>query len=569
MIDSILRNRFLLDFIRNYYFYNVPLIFLIQIILIVGLLFFARKRVFILLGEIPKSAYIALAAVLILQLIVVLAFNKPFMSDMDAYEYLESARFLINGQMIKFYSSFQHGHTWAVFLAFLFKIFGESYKVADWFNIFCSIGSSVGVFFLSWILFRKKTVSVFSALFFAFYRDTIIYSAVFKGEAAVCCFFAVWFLFFCVISFETDDWKLYGVSVLILAFLINIRQEMGIYIPVFFAGFFLLRKNPAKLKTTFILPAVLFLIFGFGYYYNFSTGFYAFYSGNEQSMAFISNAEKAKSLLQNHFSFLPINRLTMRFAFFLKNSGWQFMYWFGALRILFLLSFAGVLLKERTSRQYAFLFLTFVLANAAYWLHGDLPVGRFFMHAFPAFSILMVFGFTSLFENLSAKLKPKLILSLFFIAISLLQIAEAKSVFNGLNYRLLKELSAQNVMEASKNIKRLYKYNAFSVIVPTRGPDSEWRFNTPYTMRTLTDLFFGMETPWKESKKSYEKEIIPFYKWGDQRYVLVAYDFQDYHKYMNDKALSQCKTEVLFKQSDTYVYSLSDCKGMKRPGETR
>ena len=567
MIFNTLKSYWLLENLERYYLHNILAISSLQALIIIVLVALSLKQIRTLFAGLDKNAYLWLAVLVGAQLIAAFVFNQPFLGQSDEWEELYSAKLLAVGNIPLFADSFRHGTTWQVILAGFFLKFGFDPEIASILGICSAAMASIAVFHLSYALFQSRLAALAAVFVLIFSPDIFLNTVVYKGKPMIACGFAAVFLTLSVISFRLDDWKMHTAALLTGAFLINIRQDLGIYIMIFVIGFMLLNKGTSPDKRQFLkwlIPCAALSFFGSVYYFNLYRGLDCFYSpGPIQGYCIYRHDLLTAHFLQSIFTG-HINPQILMLVNIVRNSGAIFRCWFSGRGLLGLaLMILPFLTGARKHiREMVFLALTFALLNSPYLLHNTDMEMRFLIHGYPVFAVLAGYGFSLI----AGILKPKIIIAVCLTAViaSMQPMADAlhQGEFQASFYHDKSGYKA--VKLADDKIPSVYGETPPVYLVEGLDELNMWNFLTERTVVSLQDLSPNLDKLvglGRYSEKDAADYRMPLEIFGKAQLRLVGRETPNNMVQARYEAVfRQCKARKLSGFTKFAIYELSGCK---------
>ncbi|NIO20161.1 MAG: hypothetical protein GTN76_05300 [Candidatus Aenigmarchaeota archaeon] len=245
-------------------------ILLLNFILVCVLFVLNYKDIFSYFKRIKKTAWIIFILILIVGSIVRVAWPGCMSSDGLCWNYVGEAETILKLREVPF-SKYSSGYPFILAISFFF--FGLSYHTILYLNIFLSSLTILLVFLLTYALFKRDEISLFSALVYSLLPMPIHY-AKFGASEVTGTFFATLAVLIFIVSLNVNKRNLYYLSGLLLVFAMHARLDNAILVPVFILGLFLYRRKISLKRLK--LPLLIFLIFMLPvsfYYVNFTTNF--------------------------------------------------------------------------------------------------------------------------------------------------------------------------------------------------------------------------------------------------------------------------------------------------------
>lgn len=238
-------------------------ILLLNLILILVLFYLSQRDIISRFRKIGKTAWIVFLIILIIGAGMRVFWPSCMAADGLCWNYVVRGQEMLDTQTVSIFK-YSSGYPFMIALSFFF--FGSSLETVLYLNLLMSILTILNVFLITWVLFRKESVALFSALVFSLLPVPVIFARISASEVTAT-FFATLALLVFLISLEADKKRLYYLAGLLLVFAIHVRLDSSIFIPLFAIGLYLKRKDIsfAKLK----MPLLLFAVFMIpvSYYY--------------------------------------------------------------------------------------------------------------------------------------------------------------------------------------------------------------------------------------------------------------------------------------------------------------
>ncbi len=235
----------------------VPLFSLITFLLLIILLFLNRKYFGKYLRKIKKKTWVILVLIFILglalRLFLPLHYHKQ---GNDEFEYMEAAKSLT--------VDFREGNYlrsigWPLIIAIFFSLFGVNNWVAIYLSLFLGSLTIFNIFFLSLVLLKNKKIALWSAFLFSLLPLHIAWSG--SAETNVpSLFFITLTLFFYIFYTKEKKYSLLWLSIISLAFTVQVRPENYI-LPILFVFYFFIyeykgKESFKKINFNFLWPWV-------------------------------------------------------------------------------------------------------------------------------------------------------------------------------------------------------------------------------------------------------------------------------------------------------------------------
>ncbi len=384
---------FIEEFLRDHYF-NISTLHLFLILILFFLNFSSIQKKF---NRIKKKTWISLLIIVIFGLFVRLWLSpagdpiyagweskmaaKYFFLDhkhhfclVGNYEYCEKYEF----QRIE-----RPGLPYLLALSFLF--FGISNETVFYISILFGILTVLGIFLLSYVLFKKENPALFSALLLSVLPLHIFFSS-FCDESNVALFFSILTILIFLISLEINTIQLYSLSFLFLVYSMAVRVENIVLLVVFAFCFLIYKKKKLRNLQEFIykklsVPLILFFVFGF----------------LPWSYWFIFSYELG---LAGEISF-GLTYFWDNFLFLIRHWSGYIQYFLGLLFLFFLgLSW---LYFHKYNQQIFLLGIWFVAFNLLYLSYNGPHQLRYILMTYPPIVLLFGVGVQAFIEKLKIK----------------------------------------------------------------------------------------------------------------------------------------------------------------------
>jgi len=239
------------------YNHLLPLTALESCILLSVFLWVSRTHIGEVLSEVGKKTWAILALILASALILRLVI-PPIQHIMyiDEPWYMEAAK-----NMLQSFSqgSYPKAIGWPFILAISFLLFGVSNWVAIYTAVVLGTLTILNVFLLTYIITKKKAVSLFSAVIFSLMPLHIRWSA--SAETNIpSLFFVTLTLFFCFLYYRKKIYSLLWLAISSMIFTALIRPDNWLLIPLFFLGCLIFKVKIPPKRIIFILFVLIVLI---------------------------------------------------------------------------------------------------------------------------------------------------------------------------------------------------------------------------------------------------------------------------------------------------------------------
>ena len=246
----------MLDQLNAIFHDKIPLFILINFILLIILIFLNWRYIKKFLLEIDKKTWILLILIFVSALLVrILIPPHHHIMYIDEAWYMEAGKdMLLTGNQ----GSYTKSIGWPFILRIVFGVFGISNWVAIYTSIFLGALTTFNMFFLTFIITKKKGISLISALLFSLFPAHIRWSATAENNV-VSLFFITLTIFFCFLYYRNKKASLLWLSIISLAFTVQFRPENHIFIVLFLLGC-ILYQSFKKLNLKFITPLLILAI---------------------------------------------------------------------------------------------------------------------------------------------------------------------------------------------------------------------------------------------------------------------------------------------------------------------
>jgi hypothetical protein len=360
-------------------------LFQLQCLLIAALGIGCRKIAAERLRRVPRALWLSIGAVVLAQAFALLVLRRPFAGLSEEWEELYLGKLLSEGRVLEFKLIFRHGPTWPLILSQALRLGAPGPEAPVWLSIGAALLTGVCLFASGSLLLGDPAAGLAAATLFAVSPSMMKNSAVFHGKpiAALALTGLCWTaLGLCA---GGRSWRARGLLALLLAALIQLRQELGLYVPVFALGTALLSGGKLQERARdWLIPAGLLALFGGFYYVCLANGLDAFVRAAGQGPTVLDSTADCAGALACAGKFAGVS-----LAFWLSR-------WELPVAALFLF---GALPDARIPRRPALLLAgAFVLHNLAYVLHNSLPEERFLVQAYFPFLLLAGAGAVKLWR---------------------------------------------------------------------------------------------------------------------------------------------------------------------------
>jgi len=149
---------------------------------------------------------------------------------------------------------------WPFILSISFFIFGLNNWVAIYTSIFLGALTIFPMFFMAFLITKRKNLSLIATIFFPLFPAHIRWSAT-AGETIASLFFIIISIFFCFLYYRNKKTSLFWLAIISLIFASQFRPENTLFLVFFFLGCFIFEKESFKRKILkFIFPAILWIL---------------------------------------------------------------------------------------------------------------------------------------------------------------------------------------------------------------------------------------------------------------------------------------------------------------------
>jgi len=237
---------------------KIPLFILINFILLIILVYFNREHIKKFLLKIDRKSWIILALIFFaaLTLRIMIPPHHHIMYIDEAW-YMEAGKdMLLTGNQ----GGYAKSIGWPFILRIVFGLFGISNWVAIYTSVFLGALTIFNMFFLAFIITKRRDISLVSALLFSLFPTHIRWSATAENMVASL-FFIPLTIFFCFLYYRNKKTSLLWLSAVSLAFTAQFRPENYIFIVLFLLGCALYgHQFFKKLNLKFIAPWLILVI---------------------------------------------------------------------------------------------------------------------------------------------------------------------------------------------------------------------------------------------------------------------------------------------------------------------
>lgn len=372
---------------------TIPFILSILFIVLCVLLFINRKYFRAYLKLIDKKTGIILILIFCFALLLRI-FIPPLQHIMytDEAWYMEAAKNIVESGT---HGEYMKSLGWPFFLSLCFRIFGINNYVALFASILLGALTIFPVFFISYILFRKKILGLVSSILFSLLPLHIRWSSTAETNVASLFFVSLTICLF-LLYFKKKKNTLLWLSLVSFAFTAHFRPENYSLILLFFFGIFLFFKPIYRwfnLKRVLLIILLSLLILpNLVHVLDFQT------STNWLEKESSGNIQGSNWSFQN-------------FVYNSRNYGSQLFngdYYPLLISIFFILGLLFAL--KENNKDTLFLLFWFILLWSIYFSSWFQTLGgntRFFLSFYPLFSIFSSFGIFKISHILESSLKIK------------------------------------------------------------------------------------------------------------------------------------------------------------------
>jgi hypothetical protein len=350
----------------------------------------SRRR----LSRVSPAFWSALGLLLVVQAFVLIANRRPFAGLSEEWEELFLGKLLSEGRLVEFKLLFRHGTTWPLVLSQALRLGLPGPDAAVWLSLSAGVLTTACLFAAATLLLGDPAAGLAAAALFAVSPTMLRNSAVFHGKPIA------------ALALSGLAWTALGLCAgnralrprcllaLLLAALIQLRQELGLYAVVFPLGLLALSAGEEKGRARdWLIPAGLLLLFGGFYYVCLANGLDAFVRSARQGATVLAAQEGCRGAWDCRIRFAR-----MEGSFWLSIRQWPI----AALGVVALAP--GSAIPRRTALLLAG---AFALHNLAYILHNSAPDERFLVQTFFPFLLLAGAGCARLWRAAASR-KSKL-----------------------------------------------------------------------------------------------------------------------------------------------------------------
>lgn len=411
---------------------KIPLFILINFILLIVLIYFNWGHIKKFLLKIDRKSWVILALIFLTALTLrILIPPHHHIMYIDEAWYMEAGKdMLLTGSQ----GDYPKSIGWPFILRIVFGLFGISNWVAIYASIFLGALTIFNMFFLTFIITKRRGISLISALLFSLFPTHIRWSATAENNV-VSLFFITLTIFFCFLYYRNKKTSLLWLSIISLAFTVQFRPENYIFIVLFLLGC-ILYQSFKKLNLKFITPWLILAILVLPNLivvldFKLSTNWMESDTLGQQT--------------GSNWSFHNLIYNSSHYGSYIFNSKFQPIIF----SFLFVIGLIYMLYKQR--KEAIFLISWFCLIGFVYFFSWFQTLGggtnilskiRFFMSFYPITVIFAVYGILLIKDSLSKfknyrinnKILPLTVIALviFFIPYSI----KASSYFNSIVHKL-------------------------------------------------------------------------------------------------------------------------------------
>jgi hypothetical protein len=365
-------------------------LFQLQCLLIAALGLSCWKTASSRLRRVPGRLWLALGAILLVQAGVLIAVRRPFAGLSEEWEELFLGKLLSEGRLLEFKLMFRHGTTWPMVLSQALRLGAPGPDAAVWLSLGAGVLTTACLFAAGALLLGDPAAGLAASALFAVSPAMLRNSAVTHGKPIA------------ALALSGLAWTALGLCsggralrprcllALLLAALILLRQELGLYVAVFALGLAILPAGGKKGSARdWLIPAGLLFVFGGFYYVCLANGLDAFVRSASPGATVLDSRADCAGALACAIKFSRISG-----TFWLSRWEWP---------ALALGAFALAPGGDIPRRPLLLLAGAFLLHNLAYLLHNSAPEERFLVQIYFPFLLLAGAGAARLRRAASSK----------------------------------------------------------------------------------------------------------------------------------------------------------------------
>lgn len=375
------------------------------IILIVFLFFGVRKemRLFFRMNVIPN--WRLFLGILVFGILILMIF--PSIRDEDlssAWFFKGRAAYISNGFLN--YNNAPNTVGYTLFLTVIYSFFGYKDAVVIFFNQLLYLISALLIFLLTFILFKKKSLSFITGLIFLLIPPVVIFS----GTGDYPLFMIFWLILsfiIIILFFKSKSKNLLLLAIFMMTYAVYIRYEFFLLWIIVVPLMFLVSVKRKKISSSFIIFMIVFFLFAFiptFYYITFSNSILR----DEQEIGI-------RDIPKGETSF-SIGRFFTNFPYFLKVYSNIFIspYIFLFFCLIILLNFTLMFRQKNKHdiQSFALLLLSLLIILAIYI--GTKVIERYLIVSIPFFLLLLVGSINKLMHHFKIKVS-KVVRQFFFV----------------------------------------------------------------------------------------------------------------------------------------------------------
>jgi len=252
---------FLLHQLNSVFHDKIPLFILINFVLLIILIYLNWNYLKKFLLKIDKKTWYILILIFIIALSI-----RIFVPPHHHIMYIDEAWYMEAGKdMLQTGNQGDYPKSigWPFILGIVFGIFGINNWVALYTSTLFGALTIFAMFFMVFIITKRKDLSLISALLFSLFPAHIMWSA--SAETNITSlFFILLTIFFCFLYYQNKKNSLLWLSLVSIAFTVQFRPENYLLIPLFIFGCILYDKSFfRKINFRFVLPFLVMLILSF------------------------------------------------------------------------------------------------------------------------------------------------------------------------------------------------------------------------------------------------------------------------------------------------------------------